>query len=328
MIDLHAGWYLIAFTDELDGDLTPIRLGDKRLMIVRTDDEQGYGLFDSTCPHRGADLAYGGELKGNCVVCPFHGRRIVLGESERPWKVRSYPTLVFGPLVFARLTDQPEGESTFTEKFPLILGDRTITPAVNRGVRVPVEYVVENAFDVEHFAPVHEVPGVADMRAGLHEDGYLQIGGDFVTVQNPWIDMRMAVALQKFLGDKTAQSAQTRTGFRATAFSPTVVATSFGSTGHDPVIITAAVPTEQGCHVRVAVAGSPDDPVEHIVNGSVLAIKQDLDIWEHLDPQAPAILDERDANVIAYRRFCDEFPRVPDTVASGKPFLLAAEDVG
>lgn len=323
---LHAGWYLIAFTDELTEDLTPLQLGDRRLMIVKTDDQQGFGLFDSTCPHRGANLAYGGELKGDCVVCPFHGRRVMLGESDRPLQVRGYPTLVLGPLVFARLTNQSEGEATFTESFPVILGQRTITPAITTEFTVPISYVVENAFDIEHFTPVHDVPRVGDMEAVLHEEGYLQIGGTFTTVEQPWIDLRMAVALQQFLGDTRARSAQTQSGFRATAFSPTLVATSFGSTGKDPVIITAAVPTPTGCRVRVSVAAFPGDPVEHIVNGSKLAMKQDGEIWNNLDPDAPTTMDERDANIIAYHTFCQTFPKVADTRPVAPRILKAAND--
>ena len=323
--ELHAGWYLIAFADELTEDLTPLQLGDRRLMIAKTEDEQGYGLFDSTCPHRGANLAYGGALKDGCVVCPFHGRKIVLGESNRPLKVRSYPTLVFGPLIFARLSDQPQGEGGFAAAFPQILGDRSITPAITTDFTVPISYVVENAFDAEHFSPVHSVPGVGDMVAAVHKDGYLHIGGEFVTVEQPWIDVRMAVAVQKFLNDTRSASARSRSGFSATAFSPTVVATSFGSTGKDPVIITAAIPTETGCRVRVSVAGYPGDPIEHIVNGSKLAMKQDGDIWNHLDPDAPTIMDERDANVMAYQAFVAEFPRISD-MATTPQLLRAAND--
>ncbi len=320
--ELHAGWYLVAFTDELTEDLTPLQLGDRRLMIVKTDDEPGYGVYDSTCPHRGANLAYGGKLKGDCVICPFHGRKIMLGESDRPLRVRSYPTLVFGPLIFTRLTDRSEGECTFAETFPRLLGDRSVTPAITTEFTVPISYVVENAFDAEHFSPVHNVPGVGDLEAIVHEDGYLQIGGDFTTVAEPWIDAKMAMALQKYLGNSLTGAAKTQNGFRATAFSPTLVATSFGSTGKDPVIITAAIPTKTGCQVRVSVAGFPEDPVENIVAGSRVAMKQDGEIWNNLDPDAPTLMDERDANVMAYQKFCAEFPKLSD--APEAPRLLPA----
>lgn len=325
---LHAGWYLVAFTDELTQDLTPLQLGDRRLMIARTEGEPGFGLYDATCPHRGANLAFGGELSGSCVVCPFHGRRVNLGESQREQQlsVRGYPTMVLGQLVFARLSDEPEGEAGFSELFPQILGERTVTPAITTEFTVPISYVVENAFDIEHFNPVHDVPKVGDMDAVRHEEGYLQIGGSFTTVEQPWIDMRMAIALQQFLGDTRARSAQTESGFRATAFSPTLVATSFGSTGKDPVIITAAVPTETGCRVRVSVAAFPGDPVEHIVNGSKLAMKQDGEIWDNLDPHAPTQMDERDANIIAYHRFCEEFPKAPSGEPAAPRLLQAAAD--
>src|SRR5699024_11209903 len=104
---------------------------------------------------------------------------------------------------------------------------------------------------------------------------------------------RMVTALQQFMGEKhLARIANAQSGFRATAFSPTLVVTSFGSTGKDPVIITAAVPTDTGCRVRVSVAGLPDDPVEHIVTGSKMAMLQDGEIWNNLDPEAPTIMAE------------------------------------
>jgi len=30
-------------------------------------------LFDAYCPHLGANLAFGGEVRENCIKCPFHG---------------------------------------------------------------------------------------------------------------------------------------------------------------------------------------------------------------------------------------------------------------
>lgn len=308
---LHAGWYLVAFEDELVQDLTPVRIGDRRLMLVR--DGGGVRMFDATCPHRGANLAYGGDLRGDLVVCPFHGRRIGLGECRSGagsgLSVRGYPTMTLGSMVLARLTDTPDGEVQAAATLSGLLAGRDVHRAVVAQVRVPVEYVVENAFDAEHFSTVHGVPEVRGMTARPHPDGYLTIGGEFFTVQNPWGDERVRDYVRTTLGERARLQADASSGFYASAFSPTLVATVFGAGDDASVIITGALPTPGGCEVRVAVASRPGPHVARVVQGARTAIEQDVEVWEHLDPEAPCSLDEQDAPVLAFQEFCRSFPR-------------------
>lgn len=309
MTTLHAGWYLVAFTDEITKDLTAFRIGDRRIMVIRTtvDGEPVYRVTDSTCPHRGANLAEGGEVRGECVVCPFHGRLITTRSHPKRPSVRAYETLHVGPLLFVRFATGDEGECGFAAAARTMTDGAEIHPAVNELVSVPCEFVVENAFDVEHFSPVHAVPNLDGMTTHTRPDGTLTIGGDFVTMTDPWYDHRFAEAARAYLsgGDWVPSR---RSQFRATAFSPTVVATSFGSGSRPPVILTAATPEPSGTRVRVCVIGEPDPSLPHIVNGSKLAIQQDTEIWEHLDHSAPWSLDESDANVVAYREWIEAFP--------------------
>lgn len=324
----HAGWYLVAFTDELVADLTPVRIGARRLMLVRGEGADPY-LVDSTCPHRGADLAYGGVLRGDTVTCPFHGRRIRLGESSHPFAVRRHPTLTVGPLVFARLADGPKGDCGFPDLVSGLLAGRTVVPAVATDVQVPVHYVVENAFDAEHFSVVHGVPAVQGMRARTHPAGYLTIAGEFMTVHDPWQDEALRDYLRFTLGPECRRVAHTSSGFHATAFSPTLVVTVFGSGEDAAVILTGAVPTPEGSRVRVAVAGGPGTATQRVVEGAVKAIEQDVQVWSHLDPDAPTCLDELDAPVIAFQDFCRRFPTAPHWtpigVGGGEAARCAAE---
>lgn len=310
--DLHAGWYLLAFTDEITDDLTPVTIGRRRLMVIRREHDVGttFEVADATCPHRGASLAHGGELRGSCVACPFHGRLVHIGDHDRRLSVTRHQSLTMGPLLFVRLGQGEEGDATFSTSFLEVVDGRRITTAARVTVDVPVEYVVENAFDTEHFSPVHDVPNLEGMVAERHPEGHLTIGGDFLTVHDPWFDLRYAQHLNDVLGVDAQLAARRRSAFRATAYSPTVVATSFGTGARNPLIITGALPTPEGCQVRVAVAGDECDPVEHIAAGSRLAMQQDSAVWEHIDPDAPTQLDERDVNVIAFREFCADFPRL------------------
>lgn len=314
---LHAGWYLAAFTDEITSDLTPLQIGDRRIMVIRTevDDETVYRITDSTCPHRGANLAHGGTVRGDCVVCPFHGRLIkTVPHPKRP-SVRAYETLHVGPLLFVRFGEGEPGDSGFPEALRAISRGRITLPAVDETVDVPCEFVVENAFDVEHFSPVHSVPNLEGMSTETRPDGTLAIGGAFVTMTDPWYDHRYAEAARRYLGDGGRVAAR-RSAFRATAYSPTVVATSFGAGDDAPVILTAATPVPEGTRVRVCVIGEDSPALPHIVNGSKLAIAQDTEIWANLDHSASWKLDAADANVIAYREWLETFPGLPATATA------------
>ncbi len=66
-------WQPAALSEELRGDrpLVPVRLLGEDLVLFR--DELGdLGLLERSCPHRGADLAYG-RLEDGGLRCVFHG---------------------------------------------------------------------------------------------------------------------------------------------------------------------------------------------------------------------------------------------------------------
>src|SRR5580698_4938293 len=70
---LRRYWQPAALVDELAGErpIKPVRLLGEDLVIYR--DETGrYGLLGRSCPHRGADLAFG-RLEGGGLRCAFHG---------------------------------------------------------------------------------------------------------------------------------------------------------------------------------------------------------------------------------------------------------------
>lgn len=40
-------------------------------MVFRTESGEAV-VFDAYCPHLGANLGIGGQVKGDCIECPFH----------------------------------------------------------------------------------------------------------------------------------------------------------------------------------------------------------------------------------------------------------------
>src|SRR5207245_11181141 len=66
-------WQPASLVDELEGvrPVRTVKLRGENLVLFR--DQQGrYGLIDSHCAHRGADLAFG-RLEHGGLRCAFHG---------------------------------------------------------------------------------------------------------------------------------------------------------------------------------------------------------------------------------------------------------------
>ncbi|PRX68243.1 Rieske-like 2Fe-2S protein [Nonomuraea fuscirosea] len=290
--DLHGGWFLLALDDELAPGLTPLRLGGVNLIAVRDDD--GVRVFEATCPHRGAHLGYGGKLDRQCVVCPFHGKRIALGDRSRRWSVGEVRTLHAGAALFARLSGDPGDDRGFEQAIKQAAEELTFVAAVNQRVAVPAEYVVENAFDAEHFSTVHLVPAVRGMRVSMGEHDELVIEGEFRTKAPPWEKERRLNFASRFV---------------ARAYSPHLVLTELGTAAAPYTIITGAVPDGTGSVGRVVIGVRPDqkESLPALVHGARYAFDQDRVVWDHLDVRAPQRYDAADTSVIAFRRFCAGF---------------------
>ncbi|MEV6791467.1 Rieske 2Fe-2S domain-containing protein [Streptomyces sp. NPDC051320] len=324
--NLHTGWYLAAFRSELSGgDITPLAIGPRRLIAVS--DQDRIRLFDANCPHRGAHLGHGGTLDAGCVICPFHGKRVALGDPAKRWSVREYPVLQWGDALFTRLTDDDTDDRGLPEALSAFAGTHPLVPALTQQIAAPAELIVENAFDGEHFTALHKVPKVTGMVATAGERGELVIEGEFLMQTSPWQDDRAKEEIRWNAVRTGVVRWDYRPRFLARAFSPTVVVTEFGPPGRTHVIVTAAVPTPDGCVARVAigVAEGHEGELPMLIQGSHKALAEDTEIWENLDLEAVPRYDASDRPVLAYRSFCAAFgqltsgPLASGPLASGQP---------
>ena len=288
---VHSGWYLLGFDSEIGRGLTPLDVG-RRLIALRG--RNRIRVFDATCPHRGAHLGYGGRLDGGAVICPFHGKRIALGGPGR-LSVAEHQVVRVGDAVFVRLSDDPAHDRGFGQVLADLAEQRHVVGVLSEHVPVPPELIVENAFDAEHFSAVHLVPQVTGMEIKPGETGELVIEGEFVTAPPFWEKQREKALHSRFV---------------ARAYSPGIVVTEIGPPDRAHVVITAASPAPGGCLARFALAIRPGqmDEFGALAAGARHAFTQDLVVWSHLDPGAPATLVARDATVVAFRQFCAGFP--------------------
>jgi 3-ketosteroid 9alpha-monooxygenase subunit A len=295
----------VATVDELTEPENPVDAGGRALMVVRTDG--GMQAYDARCPHRGAHLGYGGRVEGECMVCPFHGRRIHLGAGrvDHPFQVQAHPTLEVGGAVFVRLDSGPD--NGFTHFMGEVARTKYLVAGPVFTVAVAPEFVIENVFDAEHFQVVHALDRRPALSCRPGEHGELLVEGTFAMARpNKWQEP----------AEGAGGGAEAQAHFLARVFSPLVVATELGSTEEPNVVVTAATPTAGGgCVVRVLVAmarttdGKPTTvrAISSLMSGTVTAFEQDRVVWEHLDPSAPWHYAPGDELVQAFRSYCSQF---------------------
>ena len=104
------GWFAVAVVDELPvGALVPLAVFGQDLAVGRTPGGQAL-VTHSVCPHLGADLAAGGQIDDDGVVCPLHGwcfdhggacTSAADGLIPETARLRVWPTKVVGGTVWA-----------------------------------------------------------------------------------------------------------------------------------------------------------------------------------------------------------------------------------
>ncbi|UYV83026.1 nvd [Cordylochernes scorpioides] len=67
------GWYSLAASGQVPvGKVLLVAALGENFAVFR-DSEGRVHVLDAYCPHLGANMAVGGHVEGDCLVCPFHG---------------------------------------------------------------------------------------------------------------------------------------------------------------------------------------------------------------------------------------------------------------
>ena len=286
MTDVHAGWYLVAYDNEVPEGVAPLKLGGRRLMTVRKAGR--VRVFDASCPHRGAHLGYGGKLDGDCIECPFHGRRIALGDQEQGKRksVAEHHAHLLSGMLFVRLTSDHDADLGFEATILRYAEERTLVPMVHAHLPTSTRMIMENGFDAEHFTALHRMPGFDWFTWASSETGEIAVTAKF--------------------------GARVPGTFYLRAFSPTLVVSELRMPQRTQVIITGTVPETDGCTMRIGFAVPPQDealiPQWHRMTH--IGLEQDRLVWDHIDESAPTDLSKADSFVQGFWEFCEKFPTI------------------
>jgi len=187
------GWFQVAWSDEIaPGVVRPLKYFGKDFVLYRT--EGGEAVLQSAfCPHMGAHLGFGGHVRGDRIVCPYHGwewgcdgRNKLVPSDGRPSganrALRNYPTAETSGIVWmwhdvlhrAPMWDPPCDYSKDEEYLPV--WPHTVHKTPN--VRLQPQWVAENTVDVDHLLFVHQskvIPTLASERTPVRysNDGHI-----------------------------------------------------------------------------------------------------------------------------------------------------------
>lgn len=310
---MHLGWYQVAFEREITKDLSPIRIGDRDLILVRTGDV--FAAYDAACPHRGAHLAHGGCLRDDHVVCPFHGYPVGLGQdSDHRFRVRGYRTLAVGGLIFVLLDEAHErGFSAAMEELD---ASQFFVQGFALDTKASPELVVENGFDGAHFSSVHGLARQPRLRLGPSSGN-----GAGVMVVEGLFEAPSDVAGWGEAETSTAHGGQgARIGFTAHVFSPSLCLTRLETGNGEYRVLSGAVPDGRGTTtVRVSVIappgpdGSPpaSGAIRQLLRDSRLAYEQDVVIWDHMIPGVEPDYAAGDELIREFHHYCRRFSGAP-----------------
>lgn len=290
---MHRGWTQVAFRRDLRDGLNVVSIGKRPVLLVRT--EAGVEAYRGTCPHRGASLGHGGRLADGGVICPFHGLRIGLG-CKRPTDagfVAALPVLDWQGLVFVgpERHHHDAGLSTFVAAAQTW----TLIPGFSVVMEVAPRWVIENAFDALHFAPVHGVLRPPTMPGGREDGGSYVVESLFRLPPSPWQTGRDEIEAP----------------YSARAFSPTLVVSQLD--GARPYrVVTSALDQSGRSKIFLSIAlprghRTAQSDIDYLLGQMRAGLEQDRPIWENLDNDHVASFLPGDEAVAGFRAFCGAF---------------------
>ncbi len=177
------GWFFLCRTDELrPGTMKSGRWLGRDLVLWRTRSGRAV-VSDAFCPHLGAHLGEGGEVRGDSLRCPFHGfcfdaegACVSLPDaySGRPppkARLATWPVHETHGMVLVHHHARGEGP---TWQVPTLDTDGWLPLQLHQwDVRAHPQETTENSVDVGHFTEVHGYHDVRTIKPARTEGHYL-----------------------------------------------------------------------------------------------------------------------------------------------------------
>lgn len=170
-----SGWFQLGWSHNFtSGAVIPSRIFGRDIVIYRNE-EGSLRVADAYCPHFGAHLGHGGEVRENCLVCPFHGWRyddkgkhVATPHSRRERtakQLRLWPVAEASGIAF--IWHDENGVSPQWEYPKSIEDEDAYFPLQSRcwEWNLLPNFVTENAVDASHFGFIHHAAVIPELTA-------------------------------------------------------------------------------------------------------------------------------------------------------------------
>lgn len=202
-------WYPVGWADQLKpGQLKKVTLWLQDMVVMRSQ-AGGLSVLENACLHKGVELHLG-EVKGNCVVCPYHGWEFdQQGQCTRiPYarensglprkKIRRFPVQEKYNIIWVFPGDAELADSTPLPDIPEYDDPDWLTIEVPATFQVHYSLVNENPLDVFHGHLHKDLQGWYDpvLKTLERDDNHVHASYD-VTFKNGWLPRFLGITESK-----------------------------------------------------------------------------------------------------------------------------------
>jgi phenylpropionate dioxygenase-like ring-hydroxylating dioxygenase large terminal subunit len=310
------GWFQLGWSTDFGPEaVKPLHYFGSDLVAYRGKDG-AIRVHDGHCQHLGAHLGYGGCVTDDGIQCPFHGwvwgpdgRNASIPYQDRPNKsrrVRPWPVAERNESIY--LWHDAEGRDPLWEVPDALVAMSThvagrdfypVQPSHHTGLRVHPQTVAENAVDPHHFRFVHGTP-ISPVVVDEHVDEVtwqtvVGFGKRWMDHTGPLPDNTLNTIAILFSGLGVSFNAEhTSAGVRMISINVTPV-------DDENTELFASY------WIDHSLDGS-DDHYEERLNEAMLALPDDLTIWQHQRyTESPALATSEADGFTRLRRWATGF---------------------
>lgn len=167
------GWFHVGYADQLaPGEVTQQYYFGRDLVLWRDESGEAH-LQDLYCPHLGANLAVGGQVRGALIECPFHHWRFdgegrvreidYASKLNEKACLRTYPLQEYYGVLMAWYHPENAAPLWQLPAIPECEDEAWVGPFSRaHHIATCLQEMAENTADSAHFVTIHKHPGAAD----------------------------------------------------------------------------------------------------------------------------------------------------------------------
>lgn len=275
-------------------------------------------LVDAYCPHLGAHLGKGGQVRGEVIRCPFHGfcfdiegRCTTTGYGTKvPPRARLGAWPVIERAGFVLAYHAADAEDPTWEPPPVDMRGWTPTKLRRWSFRGHPQETAENSVDIKHLEVVHGYESVRIIADARVDGPYLT--AKYAAKRTHWIpglDFGRETVFEVHvhgLGWSFVEADVPDLGVRTRQFVlpvPTRDGELDLTIGQSVQYLDGAVARALAWPARLFV----DTLAHYAMYSFARDVQQDFDIWEHKTYVHPPALAEGDGPIGLYRKWCKQF---------------------